>query len=193
MTPLRLVLDQVLEEGTVKALSDGSLHEVFPVAISGAERRGAPFTGAPRARHVAVDPNQTTRFADVGLQLVAEAGLADRLEFLPEQSELALPRLLSDGRQFDLAFVEVTTVRRWLTRPDVPRPPRPTRRRDLRGRLPASVGGEGSGVLDDECRVAHGGGIANRPDPRLGGATNCEPASQASLRSLHLVLSCPTN
>jgi predicted O-methyltransferase YrrM len=136
MTSARAVLKRVFDAGSVTARSDGSVHEVFPVAVSAAEgeklrswvireRAGQTIEvglgygisalfildgllagGDPGARHVAVDPNQPTRFADLGLQLVAEAGLADRLELLAEPSELALPRLLSDGRQFELAFVD---------------------------------------------------------------------------------------
>ena len=34
-----------------------------------------------------------------GLQLIGEAGLASRLEFYPEASEIALPRFLSEKRQ----------------------------------------------------------------------------------------------
>jgi uncharacterized protein YidB (DUF937 family) len=37
MTPVRAVLDRVLAEGTVVAASDGSVHQVFPVAIAAAE------------------------------------------------------------------------------------------------------------------------------------------------------------
>jgi predicted O-methyltransferase YrrM len=136
MTSARAILERVFTEGRVEAGRDGSVHEVFPVAISAAEGEalrswvvreqadrtievglgygisalfildGLLTNGNPDARHVAIDPNQSTRFADVGLQLVDEAGLVSVLEFLPELSELVLPRLLADGRTFDLAFVD---------------------------------------------------------------------------------------
>jgi predicted O-methyltransferase YrrM len=136
MTPVRAVLDRVLAEGTVVAASDGSVHQVFPVAIAAAEGEalrswvvrekanrtievglgygisalfildGLMANAGREARHLAIDPNQSTRFADIGLQLVAEAGLDSMLELLPEPSELALPRLLADSRRFDLAFVD---------------------------------------------------------------------------------------
>jgi predicted O-methyltransferase YrrM len=136
MTPVRAVLDRVLAEGTVVAASDGSVHQVFPVAIAAAEGEalrswvvrekanrtievglgygisalfildGLMANAGREARHLAIDPNQSTRFADIGLQLVTDAGLDSVLELLPEPSELALPSLLADGRTFDLAFVD---------------------------------------------------------------------------------------
>jgi predicted O-methyltransferase YrrM len=57
--------------------------------------------------HVVIDPFQaTSRFDSAGLRLLDEAGVADMVEFHPEPSELVLPRLLAEGRQFDLAFVD---------------------------------------------------------------------------------------
>lgn len=58
------------------------------------------------ARHVAIDPNQRSRFGDCGLQVLAAAGVAHVVEHLPQESQLALPRLLDEGRAFDLAFVD---------------------------------------------------------------------------------------
>ena len=130
------VLERLFRERTVIAHSDGSAHELFPVAISAAEgeslrgwveRESAACTvevglgygvsalsicagllavGDPGARHVAVDPHQRTRFAGCGLQVLAEAGVARLVEHVPEESQLALPRLVGEGRRFDLAFVD---------------------------------------------------------------------------------------
>jgi predicted O-methyltransferase YrrM len=64
-------------------------------------------------RHVAVDPFQFegpgghgSAFAGAGLALIEEAGLDEIVEFYPEGSELVLPRLLAEGRRFDLAFLD---------------------------------------------------------------------------------------
>lgn len=67
--------------------------------------------GHPDARHVAIDPYQThgpdgRGFAGCGLQHLAEAGLMSIIEHHEEESQIALPRLLSEGRTFDLAFVD---------------------------------------------------------------------------------------
>jgi predicted O-methyltransferase YrrM len=122
--------------GSVKARSDGTIHTLFPVAIDPREGealshwvarerttssieiglgygfsalfifRGLLSNRLPGIRHLAIDPNQISSFASVGLQLIDEAGLRDRLDFYPERSEIALPRLLAEGHQFDFAFVD---------------------------------------------------------------------------------------
>ncbi|HEV8248549.1 MAG TPA: class I SAM-dependent methyltransferase [Gaiellaceae bacterium] len=136
MRRVRDVIERLMREGTVRARQDGSLHTVFPVAASPAEgealrawivREGATRTieiglgygvsalfacegllenDAANAQHVAIDPHQATRFADCGLQLLEDAGVAERVEHQAEDSQTALPRLLAEGRRFDLAFVD---------------------------------------------------------------------------------------
>jgi predicted O-methyltransferase YrrM len=53
-----------------------------------------------------MDPHQATRFAGCGLQVLDEAGVAGLVEHDEEESQLTLPRLVSNGRSFDLAFVD---------------------------------------------------------------------------------------
>jgi len=130
------VISRLLESRAVVARRDGKLHELFPVGIPSREgdalrawvRREAAVStievglgygisalficdgllanGHPNARHVALDPNQSASFSDVGLQVVDEAGAAGLLEFHGERSEIALPRFLASGRSFDLAFID---------------------------------------------------------------------------------------
>ena len=132
---MRQVIDRLFRDGTVVG-HEGTAHSVFPVAVSAAEgeslrdwvtREGATRTievglgyGASAlficegllasrdgaARHVAVDPHQATRFDNCGLQLLAEAGLTELVEHHAEESQTTLPRFLSEGRTFDLAFVD---------------------------------------------------------------------------------------
>jgi predicted O-methyltransferase YrrM len=133
---VRRVIERLVRDGTVLARSDGTLHRLFPVAASPAEgealrewvsREGATQTieiglgygisalfvcqgllenGDAAARHVVVDPHQATRFGGCGLQVLEEAGVAPLVEYHAEESQIALPRLLSQGRGFDLAFVD---------------------------------------------------------------------------------------
>jgi len=133
---LQAVISRLLESRTVVARRDGKLHELFPIGIPSREgealrawvRREAAASTievglgygisalficdgllANRHRnawHVALDPNQSAGFSDVGLQVVDEAGAAGMLEFHSERSEIALPRFLSSGRSFDLAFID---------------------------------------------------------------------------------------
>jgi predicted O-methyltransferase YrrM len=133
---VRQVIDRLVREGIAVARSDGSVHEVFPVAISPAEgedlrawvtRESATQTieiglgygvsalficegllanGDEAARHVVIDPHQRTRFAHCGLQFLDEAGVADVVDYHAHESQIVLPRLLDEGRRFDLAFVD---------------------------------------------------------------------------------------
>ena len=130
------MIDRLVRDGTAVARSDGSVHTLFPVAASGAAgealrdwvtREGAAQTieiglgygisalfvcealrtnGDPTARHVVLDPNQATRFANCGLQFLEEAGVVELVEYHAEQSQIALPRFAAEGRSFDLAFVD---------------------------------------------------------------------------------------
>ena len=133
---VRGVIERLAREGTAVARSDGTRHDLFPVAASSAEgealrgwvvREGATRTvevglgyavsalhvcegllrgAGPAAGHVAIDPFQATRFSGCGLQFLEDAGVSGMVEHLAERSEAALPRLLGEGRVFDLAFVD---------------------------------------------------------------------------------------
>jgi predicted O-methyltransferase YrrM len=60
----------------------------------------------PEGSHVAIDPYQHERFEGAGLRHLEEAGVRELVELLVERSETALPRLLAEGRSFDLAFID---------------------------------------------------------------------------------------
>jgi predicted O-methyltransferase YrrM len=71
------------------------------------------LTNGGDGHHVAADPFQhvglpthSTSYAGVGLQLLEEAGVRHLVEFYPEESQTVFPRLLAQGRQFDLAFLD---------------------------------------------------------------------------------------
>jgi len=130
------VIERLIRDGTAVARSDGTVHNLFPIAITAAEgealgswvsSEGATRTievglgyglsalficealvsgGDSSARHVALDPNQESSFADCGLQFLDEAGLGELVEFHAEESQIALPRFVAEGRSFDLAFVD---------------------------------------------------------------------------------------
>ena len=130
------MIERLVRDGTAVARSDGTLHDIFPVAVYAAEgealrdwvlREGATRTieiglgygisalhicegllgnANPKARHLALDPYQATRFANCGLQFLEEAGVADIVEHHAEESQIALPRFLGEARSFHLAFVD---------------------------------------------------------------------------------------
>ncbi len=133
---IRGVIERLLRDGGAVARSDGTVHDLFPIAVSAAEggalrdwvvRERATRTvevglayavsalhvcegllknGDLAARHLAIDPFQATRFSGCGLQFLEEAGVAGMVEHIAERSELVLPRLLDEGRAFDLGFVD---------------------------------------------------------------------------------------
>jgi predicted O-methyltransferase YrrM len=133
---IRSVIDRVVHEGTAVARSDGSVHKLFPTAINAKEGEallrwvsneaaqrtieiglgygisalficeGLFANGNTAARHVVIDPFQRTRFADCGLQALEEAGLESVVEHHSEASQIVLPRFQTEGRSFDLAFVD---------------------------------------------------------------------------------------
>ena len=133
---VRQIIERLVHDGSMVARSDGTQHSIFPVAVSPAEgevlrnwvfREGAVQTieiglgygisalhicegllmsGNPDARHVVLDPNQSQRFSDCGLQVLEEAGVSQFVEHHSELSEIALPQFLKEGRRFDLGFVD---------------------------------------------------------------------------------------
>ena len=130
------VIERLAQDGSMVARSDGTQHDIFPVAVSLAEgealrhwvyREGAVQTieiglgygisalhicegllmnGNTDAQHVVLDPNQSQRFSDCGLQVLEEAGVRQFVEHYAELSEIALPQFLKEGRSFDLGFVD---------------------------------------------------------------------------------------
>ena len=130
------MIERLVRAGTAVASSDASVHTLFPVAASADEGEalrewvvreratrtieiglgygisalfvceGLLASGAKAAQHVVIDPHQATRFAGCGLQFLDEAGVMAMVEHHAEESQIVLPRFLSEGRAFDLAFVD---------------------------------------------------------------------------------------
>jgi predicted O-methyltransferase YrrM len=131
----RRTRERLLRDGEVVSRADGAARRLAPLAVSPAEGEalrgwvlreraartieiglgygisalfvceGLLANGDPVARHVVVDPYQM-RLGNCGLQVVEEAGLAPLVQHHAEESQLALPRMLGEGRRFDLAFVD---------------------------------------------------------------------------------------
>lgn len=59
----------------------------------------------PHTRHVIIDAYQD-RSQNVGWEAIVSAGLGDLCTLVPERSQVALPRLLTDGVVADAAFVD---------------------------------------------------------------------------------------
>lgn len=130
------VIERLVRDGSIVATSDGTEHSIFPVAAGAEEgevlRRwvslegvaqtieiglgygfsalhiceGLLRNGEPSAHHVVVAPSQTARFADIGLQVLEEAGVRHLVEYRVGVSEIALPLFLKEGQGFDLGLVD---------------------------------------------------------------------------------------
>jgi predicted O-methyltransferase YrrM len=57
-------------------------------------------------RHVAIDPFQQRSWSLAGVTALRDAGVRDIVEVIEEESQLALPRLVAEGREFDFAFID---------------------------------------------------------------------------------------
>jgi predicted O-methyltransferase YrrM len=62
--------------------------------------------GAPDPRHIVIDPFQQQAFANVGWNLVRDAGLDSIATLVEAPSSTALPQLVADGVVADAAFVD---------------------------------------------------------------------------------------
>lgn len=60
--------------------------------------------------HIAIDKFEVTAWGSNGLHLIEQAGLKDKIEFHEEYSHVALSKFLSEGRQFDFAYIDSTKL-----------------------------------------------------------------------------------
>ena len=102
-----------VEGAAIRVLGRPGRHSPRTIEIGLGYGMSALFTceglltnGGPESRHVVIDPNQDTRFGRCGLQFLEEAGVSSLVEHHAEESQITLPRLLSQGRRFDLAVVD---------------------------------------------------------------------------------------
>lgn len=107
----RELSDWVRNEGASRTLETGLGYGVATLFIC--EGLFATRRDVRGVRHVAIDPfqltglpEQRTKYEGVGLEILEEAGVRDLVEFHAEESQIVLPRLLGEGREFDLAFLD---------------------------------------------------------------------------------------
>jgi len=102
------VRDWVQREGARRTLEAGLGYAISALFIlEGSVANGGDI------RHVACDPYQfqalpghRTRYGGIGLERLEEAGIRELVEFYEEESQVVFPRLLAEGRTFDLAFLD---------------------------------------------------------------------------------------
>jgi predicted O-methyltransferase YrrM len=62
--------------------------------------------GASGRAHVVIDPMQTSLFHNAARRTLRECGVDAMVEFHEAPSDLILPKLISEGRRFDFAFID---------------------------------------------------------------------------------------
>jgi predicted O-methyltransferase YrrM len=62
--------------------------------------------GGVRQPHIIMDPFQQKNFHNVALRVLREAGADQFVEYHAEPSEIFLPKLVEQGREFDFAFID---------------------------------------------------------------------------------------
>ena len=60
----------------------------------------------PKGQHIAIDPYESQVWDDCGLIATERAGLSGYLDFRQRPSSLALPKLVSEGQQIDLVYID---------------------------------------------------------------------------------------
>jgi predicted O-methyltransferase YrrM len=93
--------DCVRREGALRTIETGVGYAVSTLFIC----EGLLSNGSD-GRHVAMDPYLLRGHAGEGLETLERAGVRELVEFFGEGSEVVLPRLLGEGRRFDLAFID---------------------------------------------------------------------------------------
>ncbi|MGB3485598.1 MAG: class I SAM-dependent methyltransferase [Mycobacterium sp.] len=82
-----------------KTLEIGCAYGLSALHITGA------LAGRHGAHHTIVDPHQNTDWSGIGVANLRRAGI-DYFDLIEQPSEVALPKLVADGAEFDLVFVD---------------------------------------------------------------------------------------
>jgi len=91
--------DLAMAEGAVRTLEVGLALGISALFLCQAVLEGG-------GRHTAIDPFQEESWNGAGLRTLRDAGVTDVVDVIEEESQLALPRMVSEGREFDLGFVD---------------------------------------------------------------------------------------
>lgn len=62
--------------------------------------------GVTGRAHVVIDPMQSSRYHNAARRTLRESGVDEIVEFHEASSDLVLPKLISEGRQFDFGFID---------------------------------------------------------------------------------------
>jgi cephalosporin hydroxylase len=100
---LAVLRSVMLQQKPLRTLEVGLSFGGSALAIASSHRDlGQP----PEQQHVALDPYQQSVWDNAGLMAIRSAGLDGYVDFRPQLSANGLARLLDEGRQFDLIYVD---------------------------------------------------------------------------------------
>ena len=129
-------IEEIFSSGQVVAEMDKTTHDIFPVSLDldeGKSLQKFVQDEDPQAvieiglgygfaalnvfaaknlskesdfRFITIDPNQDSRFSNIGLQLLREVNVFEYVEFHNESSEFVLPRLVIAKEKADFAVVD---------------------------------------------------------------------------------------
>lgn len=103
-----LFLQKIISENKVKeSIEIGFAYGMSTLAI-------AEKVVGNGGRHVVIDKFERSFWDSVGLELVAQAGYSDSVEYFEDFSYAVLPKLLDEGRKFDFAYIDSTKLFDWL-------------------------------------------------------------------------------
>ena len=96
--------DWIIREKAITAIEIGLAYGFSALHIA----EGLLQNNAAEARHTIIDAFQTQpdKYSKVGLNVLAKAGLDRIIEFHNEKSQVVLPRLLGEHKQFDFGFID---------------------------------------------------------------------------------------
>ena len=93
---IRLVRDMVL----TRTIETGMAYGISTLAIGSVHQERGEGT------HIAIDPVQSADFGAIGILNLRRAGLEDRVRFMEERADAALPRLRAEGVRLDFGFID---------------------------------------------------------------------------------------
>jgi len=96
----RALYELVLREKPTVVLEIGMAHGISTLAILSALQR------IGNGKLISIDPNQSTRWKKIGLQLVQECQFENRHNVVEQPDYLALPLLLQENVVVDLAYID---------------------------------------------------------------------------------------
>ena len=66
----------------------------------------AAISANPAATHTAIDPFESKGWAGIAVQNARAVGMGKSFRLIEEKSFLAVPRMISDGTQYDVIFID---------------------------------------------------------------------------------------